>query len=108
MHLFCLGSFKNLVMVAFRLLHLQAFMTTLFCILIVVNYAASEVMFQCPKPVPFLVLHSDLSVICWLTSVIITMAGHAVQCAVSYNWGDVVLIATESHFILLHRTKCPL
>lgn len=104
MHLFCLGIFKNFVMVALRLLHLQAFMTTLFCFLIVVDYAASEVMFQCPTPVPSLVLHSDLSLICWLTSVIITMTGHAAQCAVSYSWGDVVLIATESHFVLLQRT----
>jgi len=108
MHLFCLGSLKNVVMVAFRLLHLQAFITTLFCFLIVVDYASSEVMFQCPKLVPSLVLHSDLALICWLPSVITTMTGHAAQCAVSCNWGDVVLIATESHFILLHRTKCPL
>jgi hypothetical protein len=90
-------------MVAFRLLHLQAFMSTLFCVLIVEDYATSKMMFQCPRLVPSLVLHSDLSLICWLTSV---MAGHAAQCAVRYNWGD-VLIAAESHFILLHRTKCP-
>jgi hypothetical protein len=42
MHLFCLGIFKNFVMVAFRLLHLQAFMTTLFCFLIVVDYASLQ------------------------------------------------------------------
>ena len=109
MHMFGLGCFKNLVMAALRLLHLQAFMSMLFCFLIVVDCAASEVVFQCPKAVPSSVLHSDLSLICWLTSVIITVAGHAAQQrAVSYRWGDDVLIATESHFILLHRTKCPL
>jgi hypothetical protein len=102
--LFCLGIFKNFLMVAFRLLHLQAVMSRPFCFLVTVDYAASEVMFQCPTPVPSLVLHSDLSLMCWLTSVIITMAGPAAQCAVSY----IALTAAEAHFILLHRTKCPL
>jgi hypothetical protein len=98
MHLFCLGSFKNFMMVAFRLLHLQAFMSTLFCFLIVVDHAASEVMFQSPRPVPSLVLHSDLSLICWLTSVIIAMAGPAAWCAVSLSWGDVQLKHTSYFF----------
>ena len=82
--------------VAFRLLHLQAVMSRPFCFLVTVDYAALEVMFQCPTPVPSLVLHSDLSLICWLTSVIITMAGPAARCAVSH----IVLTAAEAHFIL--------
>lgn len=58
-HLFCLGNFKNFVMVMFRLLHLHTIMSRPFRFLVTVDYAASKVMFQCPIPVPSLVLHSE-------------------------------------------------